>query len=200
MPGFLFKATKALVPDPCGERAPDSFLGAMLDWARTAPEEIFALNGEPHDLLGKLVKFFGPWEGGPGSCEWLNHRKAAMLEHARVHAGFESNWRWGTGPDALNPRSMELPQCAEAGAFQASFDSLDLEHGGTTLRECARRFGAFDPETFQRLTKADRNFQLEYYFRLCRVDTRWAGPVNKGWTLAAMRADAIAEWRRLLAA
>lgn len=200
MSGFLFKATKARVPEPCGERAPDSFLGSMIEWAKDAPEDIFALNAEPHDILGLLRPKFGPWEGKAGSCEWLDHRKAAMLEHARVHAGFEGNWRWGTGVDTTNRRSMANPRCAEAGTFQVSFDSLALEKGRTTLHECMARFAVDGPQTFQKVTKADRAFQLEYYFRLCRVDTRWAGPINKGWTLAAMRADAITEWRALLAA
>ena len=199
-PGFLFQATKSIVPEPCGERAPDSFLGTMLDWARTAPDEIFALNAEPHDLLGLLAPKFGPWQREPGSRGWRDHRKAAMLDHARTHGGFEGNWRWGTGVDTTNARSLSHPRCAESGTFQVSFDSLDLEKNGTTLRDCLRRFGVFDPETFQKVTKANPAFQLEYYFRLCRVDTRWAGPINKGWTLAAMRAEAVAEWRALLAA
>jgi hypothetical protein len=46
--------------------------------------------------------------GGRPVFHWddLQHRRAAMLEVMRVHAGFESSWNWKQGVDTTNRTSM----------------------------------------------------------------------------------------------
>ncbi len=218
MNGFTFNATKARVPEQGSP--PESFLAELLGWAKSAPDAIFAANAEPRDICGPLLRRFGAWDGAARSAEWLRHRKATLIEHARVHAGFETTWRWNCGVDTTNPRSMKHPECAETGILQVSLDSLALEHGGTTLRDCLLRAGigtgasgtrdsaqffeaikddAGEVRKFLAAMKSDHPLALEYYLRLIRVDTRWAGPINRGETFAAMKPAAIAEWRALLA-
>ena len=78
-------------------KAPNAFLDELVDWANTAPDEIFKPN-QIHDIYSKVVGELGPWQG-------LKHRKAAMLEVLRVLGGFESSWDWNEGVDVTNPES-----------------------------------------------------------------------------------------------
>ena len=56
------------------------------------------------------------------------HRRAALLEVMRVHAGFESSWDWNEGVDITNPHSVAHIEGQETGIFQVSFDSVLLGH------------------------------------------------------------------------
>src|SRR6185312_6343630 len=95
---------------------PDSFLTELVEWGRAAPEEIFAPNPNPADIYAYMRPILGPWEN-------LLHRRAAMLEVMRVHAGFESSWNWNEGVDVTNKTSMSHIEGQETGIFQVSFDS-----------------------------------------------------------------------------
>lgn len=202
MSGFLFNATRVRLPSQGA--VPDTFLAELLAWAQLrAPDEIFALNVQSGDILDLLRReIVGQWDGTPGTPEWIRHRKAAMLAHAVVHAGFESGWDWKCGADATNARSLAHPECAETGAWQVSFDSLGLEHGGTTLNDCVRAWcaGSRDVRLFLDRMKSDHDFAIEYYFRLVRISTHWAGPINKWWTIGSTTVAAITEWKQLLSA
>ncbi len=125
-------------------RAPIHFLDELLDWGRTAPDEIFASN-EASDIYSSVRNTLGPWRD-------LRHRRAVMLEVLRVLGGFESSWNWREGVDTNNPDS-DTPVEIEAGIFQVSANSMNF---GPELRSLVRRReGATDPLTFQRAMKDD---------------------------------------------
>jgi hypothetical protein len=167
--------------------APQSFIDALVDWGKTAEEEIFAPN--PHqDIYGSIRSTLGPWQPG-------NHRRAVMLEVMRVLAGFESSWDWRAGVDTSNP-SSQTPVTAEAGAWQVSADSLSF---GPELRELVkRRAGSLDPLDFQEAMKDDHLLAMEYIARLLRRTTQHNGPVKRheidDWLLPA----AVTEFQVLL--
>lgn len=173
---------------------PDSFLFELIAWAKTAPDEIFA----PNDKLDiyTIIKPFvatpaGTDPAGTPIYRWdsLLHRRAALLEAMRVHAGLESSWKFGEGVDRTNARSQANPRSQETGVFQVSFDSLGL--GGGALLPFARERGIHTVEKFIHAMKEDHPLALEYYARLVRVSIRWAGPLirNSG-------EDRVTKWLR----
>jgi hypothetical protein len=57
---------------------PNSFLNELIDWARSAPDEIFERNNT-HDIYSNVKPELGPYTN-------LLHQKAVMLEVLRVLA------------------------------------------------------------------------------------------------------------------
>lgn len=169
---------------------PDSFLAALVEFGRTAPDEIFAQNANPADIYASVKGELGPF----GSD--LPLRRAAMLEVMRVHSGFESSWNPREGVDVTNRTSMAHIEGQETGAFQVSFDSLRL--GSGALMPFAQAHGIETPRKFIDRMKADLPFALEYYARLVRVSTQWAGPLKRREAHPWLRRDAMAEFQSLI--
>lgn len=169
---------------------PESFLGELLNWGRSADPSIFAPNAEPNDIYGWIKPVLGPWESPI-------HRRAVMLEVMRVHAGFESSWRWNCGVDTTNATSMRNIEGQETGIFQVSFDSTRL--GKSAMFMFAETNGAGTPQAFINKMKADHKFALEYYARLMRVSVRWAGPVLRHEVDKYLSREAVAQFMILLA-
>lgn len=71
-----FSATKAKVANR--GRPPDAFLQELVDWGRSAPDEVFAPNKE-NDIYSSVAAELGPYEN-------LAQRRVVMLEMLRVHA------------------------------------------------------------------------------------------------------------------
>src|SRR6266850_3787488 len=115
-----FVATKAKVSNR-GE-PPTSFLTELVEWGGSAADDIFSPNTNPSDIYADIEHIFGPWIN-------LLHRRAAMLEVMRVHAGFESSWNWNEGVDRTNQTSMHNRNGEETGIFQVSFDSTFIADG-----------------------------------------------------------------------
>lgn len=156
---------------------PDSFLEELVNWARTAPDEIFAPN--PHnDIYSKVKPELGPYES-------LLHRKAVMLEVMRVLAGFESSWDWKEGVDTSR-LGDDTPENSEAGAWQVSYDARRLH---PELASLLRDRGISDGITFQRKMKFDHPLAMEFVARLMRVNTRHNGPLYKGDERNAIRSS-----------
>ncbi len=147
---------------------PDSFLTELVEWGRAAPEDIFAPNPNPADIYAFARPILGPWEN-------LLHRRAAMLEVMRVHAGFESSWNWREGIDVTNQTSMTHAEGQETGIFQVSFDSTYLGNGA--MKPFAVEHGIGRVGSFIAEMKSDHKLALEYYARLVRVNIKWAGPL-----------------------
>src|SRR5258708_1803870 len=147
---------------------PDSFLIELVDWGRKAPAEIFEPNSNPHDIYADIVSIFGPWIN-------LLHRRAAMLEVMRVHAGFESSWNWNEGVDHTNQTSMHNRSGEETGIFQVSFDSTFIGNGA--MKPFAVEKGIGTVGSFITEMKSNHPLALEYYARLVRINIRWAGPL-----------------------
>ncbi len=158
---------------PCKSRVsnrgepPDSFLIELVEWGRSAAEDIFAPNPNPADIYAYAKPILGPWEN-------LLHRRAAMLEVMRVHAGFESSWNWNEGVDVTNQTSMTHLDGQETGIFQVSFDSTHL---GTSINQFAISKGIGTVGSFIPKMKSNHPLALEYYARLVRVNIKWAGPL-----------------------
>lgn len=166
---------------------PNAFLDELVDWARSAPDDIFQPN-HVHDIYSKVVGELGPWTG-------LINRKAAMLEVLRVLGGFESSWNWNEGPDESNPNSNT--SCTEeAGMFQCSGDSMDIEPSLKAL--VLQETGTTDCETFKTQTKANHKFAIEYCARLLRFSVSHHGPVRDGHINQWLRRDAVAEFETFL--
>ncbi len=160
-----FIATKARVNNR--GIPPDSFLTELVNWGRSAPDEIFAPN-LADDIYNHVKDELGPWTS-------LLHRRAAMLEVMRVHSGLESSWNWNEGVDKTNLTSMAHIAGQETGIFQVSFDSQWLNHAA--MKPFAVAHGIETPEKFIPAMKLNHPLALEYYARLMRVNVKWAGPV-----------------------
>lgn len=160
-------------------RPPVAFLDELIELMRQAPDEISAPNAVPVDIF-TVIKPYLATMGGPSNLpiyRWdsLLHRKAALCEDMRVHAGMESSWKWGEGVDKTNRTSMKNKAGEETGIFQVSFDSTNL--GGGVMKAFAKSHNIETPEKFIAAMKKDHALALEYYARLVRVSIRWAGPL-----------------------
>ena len=184
---MTFNATKAKVKNRGAP--PSSFLTELVEWGKTAPEEIFAPNLNPADIYAYLKPILGPWDN-------LLHRRAAMLEVMRVHAGFESSWDWKEGVDTTNQTSMHNPRGQETGIFQVSFDSTLLSNGAMQTFAIANginNYGSFIPRM-----KLDHPLALEYYARLVRVNIKWAGPLLRHEVDPWLSRASVSEFQDLL--
>lgn len=157
--------------------APDSFLTEMVNWARTAPDEIFEVNAL-NDIYSKVKPELGPYEN-------LTHRKAVMLEVMRVLAGFESSWDWREGVD-ISRAGADTSENSEAGAWQVSYDARLLHH---SLRELISRHDIKSGVQFQWSMKFHHELAMEFVARLIRVNTKHNGPLYKGAERNAIRSS-----------
>lgn len=174
-----YLATKARVHNR--GTPPDSFLDELIAWAKDAPNEIFTPNDVPVDIytvlkpvLGTLVALDGSGQPVHGWASLL-HRRAALMEAMRVHAGMESSWNWNEGVDRNNATSQAHKTGQETGIFQVSFDSEWLGHNA--MKPFAGARGIETVEKFISAMKKDHALALEYYARLSRISIRWAGPL-----------------------
>lgn len=191
-----FKFTRSIVEDQ--GRPPESFLTELVEWGRTAPDDIFEPNTDPEDVYLVLA----PILGNPQKPRWddLLHRRAAMLELMRVHGGMESGWDWREGVDTTNRRSMANPRGEETGLWQVSFDSTYL---GKDMADFAEAHGIDAYKEFIPAMKLDHKLAMEYYARLMRANYKWAGPVirERGDTVRKwLSKDSMNEFRKLLSA
>lgn len=154
---------------------PDAFLTELVEWGRQADSEIFAPRPNTHapdadpDVYAQILRpFFGPWTS-------LLHRRAAMLELMRVHAGFESSWHWDEGVDVTNRTSMTHVEGQETGLFQVSFDSIHIANGA--MKPFCVEHGISTVGSFITQMKTNHQLALEYYARLVRINIKWAGPL-----------------------
>jgi hypothetical protein len=164
---------------------PIAFLEAIVEWARTAPDEIFEPNDNPRDIYATVRPVLGPWNG-------LLHRKAVMLEVMRVHSGFESSWNWNEGVDVTNHSSVAHIEGQETGIFQVSFDSTFL--GNHAMEPFAKEHFINFPESFIPAMKHNHELALEYYARLLRVSVAWAGPIKRHEIDAFLSKQAVQEF------
>lgn len=196
-----FSATKQHVANRGSP--PDSFLEELLSWAKSAKDEIFLPNSVALDIftvikpdLGSLVED-NPVTGRVYKWDSLLHRKAAMMEAMRVHAGFESSWNWNEGVDTTNRTSMANKSGQETGIFQVSFDSEWIANG--YMKNFAKDHQIETADKFIPAMKSNHWLALEYYARLVRVNIKWAGPLIRHVVNQWLRRDAVAEFMLLLA-
>lgn len=167
---------------------PDEFLSTLVTCAKAWDDSLVAENDNEHDIYALIEPVLGPWTG-------ILHRRAAMMEAMRVHAGFESSWNWNEGVDVTNKHSVANITGEETGIFQVSFDSTALDG---SLRAYAASVGVSMPQAFITSMKIDKPLALEYYARLVRINIRWAGPLEKGLILPWLKTDAVAEFQSAL--
>lgn len=156
---------------------PMAFLVEMVEWAKTAPDDIFAPN-EFADIYSKVKPELGPYEN-------LTHRKAVMLEVMRVLAGFESSWDWKEGVDTSRLGS-DTPENSEAGAWQVSYDGRRLS---PELPPLLAARGVTNGIEFQRAMKFNHPLAMEFVARLMRRNTKHNGPLYKGDERDAIRSS-----------
>lgn len=182
---MTFNATKSPVLNR-GE-PPDSFLEELVNWGKTAPEEIFALNDEPDDVMNLIRPELGPWES-------IEHRRAALMELMRVLAGFESSWNWNEGRDTTNP-TEDNPETESAGAWQISWNSRNF---GEELVKLADQYFVHDGVSFQAQTKKQHVFAMEYAARLFRITCQHNGPLKRNEVAPWLNRDSVAEFMALM--
>lgn len=170
---MTFFATKARVHNR--GQPPDEFLEELVKWGRSAPDEIFITNAL-NDIYTKVRPELGPYTS-------LMHRRAVMLEVMRVLAGFESSWDWTEGVDTSR-MGGDTPENSEAGAWQVSYDARRL---ALELMELIKAKGIATGVEFQRVTKFDHPFAMEFVARLMRYNTKHNGPLYKGEERMAIR-------------
>jgi len=171
--------------------APDTFLIELVAWGKEAPEEIFAPNSNPADIYALIAPTLGPWTN-------LEHRRAALLEEMRVHAGFESSWHWNEGVDITNETSKAHITGQETGIFQVSFDSTWIDN--KAMQPFAIERGIGSAGSFIPQMKSDHKLAMEYYARLIRVSIAWAGPLKRREIIPWLSRAAVSEFEKLLAA
>jgi hypothetical protein len=185
-PASKYHALKQSVKNRGSPR--DEFLDELVAWGSQAPDDIFVVNDNPHDVYASIVGVLGPWQG-------LAHRRAAMLEVMRVLAGFESSWDWNAGRDTTNPTSV-TPDTIEAGAWQVSANSMNF---GQELKDLVRSAtGSLDGDAFQKAMKANHPLAMEYIARLLRRTVTHNGPVKRHEIDEWLRIDAVDEFLSLL--
>ena len=190
------KYTALLSPVKGRGKPPVSFLDELVAWARTAPDEIFDVNNEPGDVMPRLAVLLGPWKGS--NAEILRQRKCCMLELLRCLGGFESSWKWNESVDTTNKRSMSNIVGQETGIFQVSYDSLNLEKTGRTLRDLLARKRIAGIQPFIHAMKADHTLALEYCARLLRISFLWDGPIKRREIDSSLSRAAVAEFKQLM--
>lgn len=154
---------------------PDSFLTELVEWGKSAPEEIFSPN-PLNDIYSKTKPELGPWKDALD-------RRAAMLEVMRVLAGFESSWDWKEGVDTSR-LGADTNENSEAGAWQVSYDARRLNPDLLTL---LKDKGIANSVDFQRKMKFDHPLAMEFVARLMRYNTKHNGPLYKGSERDAIR-------------
>lgn len=169
--------------------APDEFLAELVAWAKTAPDEIFAVR-PGQEIYSDVAALLGPYPPGD-----LTYRKAVMLEVLRVLGGFESSWKWGAGVDVTNP-SSDKPCTMEAGIFQVSGDSMGFDASLKALVKATA--GTLDCETFRKTTQQNHLFAIEYCARLLRFTTRHHGPIRDHHIDQWLSKDAVSEFKAAL--
>lgn len=179
---------------------PDSFLDELVEWAKSVDQAVFLSNDVPLDIYGVIKPVLGPWFKTPGEpVPYLFHRRAAMCEAMRVHAGFESSWNWDEGVDKTNRASQRNIEGQETGIFQVSYDSTRLAKSAMIpyfQQRLPQVIG--NPQLFIAEMKENHLMALDYYAHLVRVNTRWAGPLLRGEILSALSGNAVEEFIRLL--
>ncbi|HEY2012455.1 MAG TPA: hypothetical protein VGH38_03090 [Bryobacteraceae bacterium] len=166
---------------------PDTFLDQLVNWGKSAPDDIFAPNAAK-DVYSNVSGVLGPWQG-------IEHRCAVMLEVMRVLAGFESSWNWNEGRDTNNPSSVTATTI-EAGAWQVSANSMGF---GQELKDVVlAKAGSLDPNVFQKAMKQNHPLAMEYIARLLRRTVNHNGPVKRHEIDRWLRKDAVAEFQSLL--
>jgi len=147
------------------------FLDTIVDWARDAPDEIFAYNSERDDFYSHVQYKFGPWR----TEDFQRHRRGVMLEVIRVLAGFESNYDWKTGRDVGAGPQSECQK--EAGVLQVSGDSMN---GFKGVGQWAKQeYGVRSCRHFRKLTWENKQFAIEYCARLLRETYKHHGPLKR---------------------
>lgn len=190
---MIFIATKAQVFNRGA--APDAFLTELVTWGKTAPDKLFDTNPN-NDIYAQVKNILGP-DDYHNELDWLDLRRATMLEVMRVHAGFESSWNWREGVDHTNAHSMTHLSGQETGAWQVSFDSTQLDE--SLLNFCDDN-NCGDAIDFIHKTKDDHQFAMEYYVRLMRINISWAGPVARHKIDPWLSKTAMEEFKDLLTA
>lgn len=209
-----FSATKA----PVSNRGipPDEFLAEMVNWAKTAPDEIFVVNSNPADIFSYIAPQLADphyLAGDRVVYTWpdLMHRKAAMLEALRVLAGFESSWNWQEGVDTTNPTS-DTPETMEAGAWQVSANSrvfggdlqslyLVITMPDTSVFQPDKNAGSSQQSKdilFQWTIKNNHKAAMEWISRLLRHTVKANGPALRREINPWLSRDAQAEFVTLL--
>lgn len=168
---------------------PDEFLTELVHWGICAPNDIFEPNLNPADIYADVKHILGPWEN-------LLHRRAAMLEVMRVHAGFESSWNWEEGVDITNQTSLHNQNGEETGIFQVSFDSTFIAEGAMKPFAVSKGIGTVG--SFITKMKTDHKLALEYYARLVRINIRWAGPLLRHEIDPWLSRASVDEFKKLL--
>lgn len=193
------------IKSPVSERGipPVSFLNELIDWARVADFSVFDRNNIETEIFTLIRPKLGPWRVTPEEpIPFLFHRRAALLEAMRVHAGYESSWDWNEGVDTTNRSSVANIIGQETGIFQVSFDSTDLGGREKPMRKYLdNRFGkdTVGPRFFIDQMKKDHIFALDYYAHLVRLNIKWAGPLLHGLIIKDLKPEAVEEFKNLLA-
>lgn len=182
-----FLATKVIVKNR--GTPPDSFLVELVGWGMIAPDVIFAENDNPDDIYARIAPQLGPWDSPL-------HRRAAMLEAMRVHAGMESSWNWNEGVDKSNKTSMANLTGQETGIFQVSFDSEWIAH--SAMQPFAVANDIETPEKFIPAMKSNHPLAMSYYARLVRINIRWAGPIVRNEINPFLSRAAVTEFMSFL--
>jgi hypothetical protein len=188
LPTFPYSACIAAVADKGSP--PASFIDTIIAGVKALPDA--AVGPKPvSNIFSALARAFGDPQ------DTLT-RKAIMCEGLRVVAAFESGWDWNCSADTT--AGPETPSETESGAFQASQNSESLDPTGGLAAFLDSKWGAHDAAAFIRNMKTDHITAVQYAAMLFDWNTKWDGPVNRGWVTSNVSAAAVAEFKEFLQA
>lgn len=155
-------------------KIPTSVLNNIIDFVRSAPDQVFEKNNE-QDIYWLFAKTLGP-------ITTLKQRRAVMADTQIVLGALESSWGYGVGRDPATPASKPCNEY-EAGMFQVSSNSMAFGNGQlTTLFKaaCGPYMSLGTCQAFQKCTKEEPAFAHSYVGLLLRYTINHHGPIKRG--------------------
>lgn len=150
--------------------APLEFFDEIVNWAKTAPINLFAPN-DHFDIYDKIKPELRPFED----------RTAVMLEVLRVLALFESSCNWTEGED-VSKHGANTNENAEAGAWQQSYD---IRKSSSDIQTVLLNANITNGIQFQIAMKQDHELAMMITVMALRLDLSnyhhiVNGPIRKG--------------------
>lgn len=155
-------------------KIPTSVLNNIIDFVRSAPDQVFEKNSEK-DLYWLMSQKLGP-------ITTLKQRRAVMADTQIVLGALESSWNYSTGRDPATPASKPCNEY-EAGMFQVSSNSMAFGEGKLTLlfkAACEKYNSLATCQAFQKCTKEEPAFAHSYVGLLLRYTVNHHGPLLRG--------------------
>jgi hypothetical protein len=163
---------------------PDSYLDYTIDWVADASDDLFDYNTEAQDIYSWLAYKLGDWITSKGSSNFMQARKAAMLEILRTLGAMESSFNWPQEYDRGG--DGHLVRNWSAGLWQIAPISLTSQRRIAGNWACEHHgylstgtLSENDIVNFRQQMKTDKDFAVGYTIRVLRQTYKHHGPLRR---------------------